>query len=61
MHIDTQICVGYGVCVGLRPDVFGLDDEDKAHLLTEYLTAVDRRDLEDAVRECPVQALRLEG
>ena len=60
MHIDAVACTGHGVCAGIRPDLFELAD-DTVHLVTEDLTEADRQDLEDAVYQCPTQALRLEG
>ncbi len=61
MHIDTVRCTGQGVCEAIRPDIFRVGDDGVAHLLTEQFTGADRRDLEDAVYQCPEQALALEG
>lgn len=61
MHIDTDVCTGHGVCEGIRPDIFEVGDDGIAHPLTEEFTEGDRQDLEDAVDQCPTQALRLEG
>jgi ferredoxin len=60
-HIDTDACTGHGVCEGIRPDIFEVGDDGIVHLLTEEFTEADRQDLEDAVYQCPAQALRLEG
>lgn len=59
VHIDEQACTGHGVCVSIRPDVFELRQDGVAHLLTEHFEQADRQDLEDAVYQCPVQALRV--
>lgn len=59
--IDTARCAGHGVCEALRPDIFELGDDGLAHLLVDEVDEADRRDLEDAVRQCPEQALRLVG
>ncbi len=61
MHIYTDLCTGHGVCEVIRPDIFEVGDDGIVHLLTEDFTEADRRDLEDAVCQCPTQALRLEG
>jgi ferredoxin len=60
MHVDMDACTGHGVCTGIRPDIFELADY-KVHLITEDFTEADRPDLEDAVNQCPAQALRIEG
>ncbi|MGH3517266.1 MAG: ferredoxin [Haloechinothrix sp.] len=59
MIVDTGVCTGHGVCEGIRPDVFEVGDDGITHLLTEDFTERDRQDLEDAVDQCPTQALRL--
>lgn len=58
--VDTNVCTGHGVCEGIRPDVFEVGDDGIVHLLTEDISDADRQDLEDAVAQCPTQALRLE-
>ncbi len=60
MHIDADLCTGQSVCEGIRPDIFEVGDDGIVHLVTEELTEADREDLEDAVYQCPTQALRLE-
>lgn len=61
MIIDTNVCTGHGVCEGIRPDLFEVGDDGIVHLLSEEFTEEDRQDLEDAVVQCPTQALTLEG
>jgi ferredoxin len=60
MRIDTGACAGHGVCEGIRPDIFEVADDGIVHLVTEDFTETDRQDLEDAVYQCPAQALGLE-
>lgn len=61
MHVDTDYCDGYAVCEGIRSDIFEVGDDGVAHLLRGDFVEADRQDLEDAVHQCPTQALRLEG
>lgn len=58
--IDTGVCTGHGVCEGIREDIFEVGDDGIVHLRTTEFTEDDRDDLEDAVDQCPTQALRLE-
>lgn len=60
IEIDIDMCVGHGVCENIRSDLFEVRDDGIAHLLTEELSEADRRDIEDAVNQCPAYALRLE-
>jgi ferredoxin len=61
IHIDTRLCTGQCVCESIRPDIFEVGADGIVHLCTEEFTETDRQDLEDAVYQCPTQALRLEG
>jgi ferredoxin len=57
--VDNDLCEANGVCAGLAPEVFDLDDEDHLHILLPDVPArladVARR----AVGSCPKTALRL--
>ncbi|WNB87027.1 ferredoxin [Cellulomonas sp. ATA003] len=61
VRIDTAACAGHGVCEALAPHIFEVDDDDKARLVVETIDESDRGDVENAVRQCPEQALRLIG
>ena len=57
--VDPKVCEANGVCVGIAPEVFDLDDSDVLHILLpepppELLERVRR-----AVDGCPKQALSL--
>ncbi|NAS24613.1 ferredoxin [Herbidospora sp. NEAU-GS84] len=58
--VDYLVCEANGVCVGLAPEVFDLDDDDNLHVLLEEPPAdlLDR--VRHAVRSCPKAALSLE-
>jgi ferredoxin len=60
VRVDPLVCEANGVCVGLAPEVFDLDDDDDLHILKEDVTP----DIEDRVRQavasCPKAALRIE-
>ncbi|MCU1431010.1 MAG: fdx 2 [Actinotalea sp.] len=60
LSVDRVRCAGHGVCEALRPDVFELDSTGMVHVVGE-IDEADRKDLEDAVHQCPEQALRLLG
>ena len=58
--VDRDLCEANGVCAGLAPEVFDLDDEDYLHILAPDVPA-DRDDaVRRAVASCPKQALHLE-
>ncbi|WP_431042216.1 ferredoxin [Streptomyces sp. P1-3] len=60
MHIavDQEACVGAGQCVLSAPEVFDQDDESGlVVLLDEQPPEELHRDVREAVKLCPVQAL----
>nr|WP_296768694.1 ferredoxin [Rhodococcus sp. (in: high G+C Gram-positive bacteria)] len=57
IEVDFDLCEANGVCVGLAPDVFDLNDDDelivsKADRLPENRAAID-----GAIAGCPRAAL----
>lgn len=60
VRVDPLVCEANGVCVGLAPEVFDLDDDDQLHILQPHPPA-DQADLvRHAVRSCPKAALTAE-
>lgn len=60
--VDPDRCEGHGVCVGLSPEIFALDDDDEwVRLLVAEPEESFRTVVENAVAECPMAALKLEG
>ncbi|WP_414170202.1 ferredoxin [Streptoverticillium reticulum] len=58
--VDHDQCKANGICVGIAPDVFELDDEDVLHLTVAQVPEGRLADVETAVAQCPTAALRLE-
>ena len=57
--VDRALCIGSGDCVDTAPDVFQLDDEDKAIVVDPDGASVD--DVIEAARNCPVSAIFVAG
>ncbi|MCD0448199.1 ferredoxin [Actinocorallia sp. API 0066] len=57
--VDYLVCEANGVCVGLAPDVFDLDDEDNLTVLVEDVPPAQEAKVRHAVRSCPKAALTL--
>jgi ferredoxin len=59
VHVDSQVCAGFGVCLGLCPEVFELHDDGYAIVIVSEVPL----ELEDAVRQavnqCPARAISL--
>jgi ferredoxin len=59
VHVDMNVCAGFGVCLGLSPEVFELHDDGYAVVRVGEVP----KELEDAVRkavnQCPARAISL--
>ncbi len=59
VRVDRALCIGSGDCVDTAPDVFQLDEEDKAVVVDPDAAPVD--DVLDAAGNCPVSAIFVAG
>jgi ferredoxin len=59
IRIDTDLCAGFGICVGISPEMFELHDDGYATVLLSDVPP----ELEDLMRraasQCPAQAIVL--
>jgi ferredoxin len=59
VEVDFGLCEANGVCVGIIPEVFDLDDDDYLHVLRDEVTPDNEQQLTEAVRQCPRQAIAI--
>ena len=59
--VDYDLCEANAVCQAEAPEMFEVDEDDNLNLLLEAPGEELRKKLENAVRLCPKQALKLEG
>jgi ferredoxin len=57
--VDYGLCEANAICMGINPDVFQLDDDDNLHILQPDITPETERDVLEAIRRCPRQALSI--
>jgi len=60
ISVDRDLCESNGVCEGLAPEVFRINDDDELDILQEHPDESLKAKVQDAVRSCPKQALTLE-
>ncbi len=53
LTVNTDTCIGCGLCVGNYPEAFEFDDEGKAKVVAE----LDDATAEDAIANCPAAAI----
>lgn len=58
--IDLSQCESNGLCMGVAPDIFKLDDDDNLIVLNETPGEADRDRILEAVRVCPKQAISID-
>ncbi len=58
--VDRGLCEANGICMGHAPEVFRVEEDDTLSLLMEEIPDRLVPAVEEAVRLCPRQALRLE-
>lgn len=57
VFVDKNTCIGCGVCEGVCPELFKMDDEGKAEALAPETEAACAQDAADS---CPVQAIKID-
>ncbi len=57
---DLTACQGYANCVVAADDYFDIDDDGVVIVLQSEVPGAERGRVEEAVRSCPVSALRME-
>jgi ferredoxin len=59
IKVDWGLCESNGVCMGIIPEVFQLEDDDTLTILQEDVTPENEAQVRDAVRQCPRQAISI--
>lgn len=59
IEVDWDLCESNGVCMGVIPEVFQLEDDDTLTLLQEEVTPDNQQQVLDAIRQCPRQAISI--
>ncbi|MDA4107259.1 ferredoxin [Mycolicibacterium holsaticum] len=57
--VDFELCEANGICMGIIPEVFDLDDQDYLHVLQDDVTPENEQQIKEAVRQCPRQAISI--
>jgi len=59
VHVNSQICAGFGVCLGIAPEVFELHDDGYAIVLVSEVKPEDEDAMHQAASHCPARAIFL--
>lgn len=61
VNVNYDLCEANGICGGIAPETFDLDDDDNLHLQNTEVTPENEDRLRQAVDSCPRSALLLDG
>ncbi len=61
VHVNPEVCAGFGVCLGLCPEVFELHDDGYAVVLVGDVPPEHEEAVRTAVSQCPSHAISLSG
>jgi len=59
--VDYDLCEANALCQKASPEVFRVEEDDTLTVLNETPDESERSKVEEAVRLCPRQAIRIEG
>jgi len=59
VRVDANVCAGFGVCLGLCPEVFELHDDGYAVVLVGTVPMEFEDAVRTAVSQCPSNAISI--
>ena len=59
VEVDWDLCESNAICMGIAPEVFELRDDNYLYILQDNPPDSLRERCEQAVRQCPKQALSI--
>ncbi|MDF2985781.1 MAG: ferredoxin [Eubacterium sp.] len=59
--VDQDGCISCELCVSVCPEVFSMNDDNKAQAIEDDIPEESLQDAEDARDGCPVSVIDLEG
>ncbi|MBD3315593.1 MAG: 4Fe-4S dicluster domain-containing protein [Chitinivibrionales bacterium] len=58
--VDQDTCIGCGLCPDVCPEVFAMDDNEKAYTKIEEVPTNVESKCREAAQSCPVEAITIE-
>ena len=59
VYVDHDLCIGCGLCAGIEPNVFQMNDDNLAEVIAET-TPQTVNTVAEAIDSCPVSAISQE-
>ncbi|WP_125154585.1 ferredoxin [Clostridium rectalis] len=58
-YVDKDTCIGCGLCPGIAPEVFEMDDDGKAKTIVDQVPEKSQDSSKEAEESCPVNAIEV--
>ena len=59
IKVDFDLCEANAICMGIIPEVFQVHEQDYLHVLSDEVTPENEKQIREAVRQCPRQAIAI--
>ncbi len=59
VRVNSDICAGFGICLGIAPEVFELHEDGYAIVLVSDVPPEEEATMRLAASQCPAQAITL--
>ncbi len=59
VQVNSEICAGFGICLGIAPEVFELHEDGYAIVLVSEVKPEDEDTMRRAASQCPAQAISI--
>lgn len=60
LKVNSEICIGCGLCVSQNENYFEFNDEGLSTVKKEIISDDDKKDLLNIIESCPVSAIVIE-
>lgn len=57
VRVNPDICAGFGICMGIAPEVFELHEDGYAVVLVSEVKPEDEDTMRRAADQCPARAI----
>ncbi len=61
IKVNQNLCIGCGACANLFPNVFKMNEDNKAEAINSELCEEDEARDQEIIDICPVKAIEIEG
>ena len=57
LYVDQDLCISCGVCIGMCPDVYDWNDDEKADVTKDPVPEEHQEEAKEAQEACPTEAI----